>query len=107
MHANSKQYYQRVADFDWLWSVIIVTNHKEASKGKIEKLFESYLRDYSEHGLLFPDYSEEDTATKFIKPLIEGLGWNVLSMQDMREQVAMSEGKHYADCVLYFEKNHT
>lgn len=79
----------------------MTTYSREASKEEITQLFERFWKSYVEStgviGARAHDYSEQDTATKFIKPLIEALGWNLLSMQEVREEV------EHCDCVLYFE----
>ena len=75
----------------------------ESSKERMKQLFERYMKSYAEStglpGSLAKDYSEQDTATKFIKPLIEALGWNPLSMQEVREEVSLKDKR--IDCVLY------
>jgi len=75
----------------------------EVAKEKIKQLFERYMKSYAEStgvpGTRAQDYSEQDTATKFIKPLIEALGWNLLSMQEVREEVYFKE--KFIDCILY------
>jgi len=82
----------------------MIGNSFEAAKKKIDELYERYMRDYVVQNLRWSDYSEQDTATKFIKPLFEAVGWNMLDMKEMREQVPFEEGKNYVDCILYFEK---
>jgi hypothetical protein len=81
---------------------LMATYSREATKKKIEQLFERYSESYVEStgviGARARDYSEQDTATKFIKPLIEALGWNLLNMNEVREEV------EHCDCVLYFEE---
>lgn len=77
----------------------MTTYAEEASKEKIKQLFERYMKSYVESAVRAHEFSEQDTATKFIKPLIEALGWNVRSMQKMREEVYFNE--KFIDCVLY------
>jgi len=74
---------------------------QDASKKKIKRLFERYTKSYVESKVSAREFSEQDTATKFIKPLMEALGWNVLSMQEVREEVYFNE--KFIDCVLYSE----
>lgn len=51
-----------------------------------------------------PHYpSEQDTATKFIRPMLEALGWDFLDLEQIREELAF-EGGHI-DCVLYLNGN--
>ena len=85
---------------------------KEASKEKVRQLVERYGKTYVEtttriSGSRASDYSEQDTATKFIKPLIEALGWDLLSMKEVREDLLsmkeVGEEMEYRDCVLYNE----
>ena len=49
------------------------------------------------------DCSETDTSTKFIHPLLQALGWNILDFNDVREEVlAKPKGKdRHIDLVLY------
>ncbi len=49
-------------------------------------------------------YSEQDTATKWIKPLLGFLGWDIYEINEVREGVLLnlSSGKQqFFDCVLY------
>lgn len=49
-------------------------------------------------------YTEQDTATKWIKPLLTALGWNIYNVNEVREGVKLdlSSGKQqFFDCVLY------
>ena len=51
-----------------------------------------------------PHYpSEQDTATKFIKPMLEALNWNFLKPDEVREKVPFEGG--YIDCILYSKDN--
>jgi len=81
----------------------MISDAIQASEEKVKQLFERYMKSYAEStgvpGARAHDYSEQDTATKFIKPLIEALGWNVLSMQEVREEVYFKEKR--IDCILY------
>jgi len=73
-------------------------------RGKVKELLERYKREYIEKlGARVGDYSEQDTATKFIKPLIEALGWDVLSIEEMREEVYIGSKERFMDCVLYLQ----
>jgi predicted type IV restriction endonuclease len=75
---------------------------KESALEKIKTLLERYEKTYIKAvGARVSDYSEQDTVTKFIKPLIEALGWNILSMEEMREEVHFNEKR--IDCVLYMQ----
>jgi hypothetical protein len=75
---------------------------KEMAKERIKQLWERYERTYIKaFGTRVSDYSEQDTITKFIKPLIEALGWNILSMEEMREEVSFNEKR--IDCILYLQ----
>jgi hypothetical protein len=49
------------------------------------------------------DYSEQDTLTKFIHPMLSALGWDIYEFNDMREEVfAKPEGRdRHIDIVLY------
>ena len=83
----------------------MTTSVTKASKEKIEQLVERYTKSYLESegvpGSRARDYLEQDTATKFVKPMIEALGWNMLSMREVREEVSFGEKR--IDCVLYSE----
>jgi len=68
-------------------------------KKKIEVLIRKYneIKPKLSHA---PHYfSEQDTATKFIKPMLEALGWDIFDPDKVREEVPF-EGGH-VDCVLY------
>ena len=76
---------------------------KETSKQKIEQLFERWNKNWARS---FKVYSEQDTATKWIKPLLSGLGWNIHDMDEVKEGVKLdlsSGEQRFFDCVLYTE----
>ena len=71
---------------------------------KLKKNLDHLLKRYLETQLPFYDYSEQDTATKFIKPLLEILGWDTHDIFEVKEQVKVEisdEQSKFADCVLY------
>ena len=71
-------------------------------KERVKQLVDRYTKSYIEKlGARVGDYSEQDTATKFIKPLVEALGWDVLSIEEMREEVYVGSKEKFMDCVLY------
>lgn len=74
---------------------------------KLKKNLELLLKRYLETQLPFYDYSEQDTATKFIKPLLEILGWDTQDIFEVKEQVKVEindEQSKFADCVLYYDR---
>ena len=74
----------------------------EKAKKKLELLLKRYL----ETELPFHDYSEQDTATKLIKPLLEILGWDTRNIFEVKEQVRVKieDKDSFADCVLYYDR---
>ena len=74
---------------------------KELAKHKIAKLAQKW-RDinFLESGIKRENFSETDTATKFIRPLLEALGWDTVNIDEVREEVSTDSGL-VADCVLY------
>ena len=51
-----------------------------------------------------PHYpSEQDTMTKFIRPMLEAFGWDFLDPEEVREELPFEEG--HIDCVLYLNGN--
>lgn len=67
------------------------TYTRKRAKAEISQILARFNESYiNTVGARVGDYSEQDTATKFVRPLINALGWNVLSMEDMREQVHAS-----------------
>lgn len=77
---------------------------KETSRKEAERLFERWNRSW---GRSFKVYSEQDTATKWIKPLLSCLGWNIYDMDEVREGVKLdlsSGEQRFFDCVLYIDK---
>ena len=74
---------------------------KEKAKKQIEEICQ---RCYQTN---WGNCSERDTSTKFICPLLEALGWNVLDFSDMQEEVlAKPSGKdRHIDVVLYSKGN--
>jgi len=59
---------------------------KESSGRMIEALVKKY--DSSFHS----EHSEQDTATKFIRPFLESLGWNIADINEFREEFQTSKG---------------
>lgn len=77
---------------------------KVESKRKIRQLVESF---WQKHGL-YNAYSEQDTATKWIKPLLGFLGWDLFDLREVREgvKIDLHSGKQrFFDCVLYSRTN--
>lgn len=73
---------------------------KELAREIIEKLVEKWRNvNTSKSGIKREDFSEADTATKFIKPLLEALGWSVDDIDEVREEVSINS--RLIDCVLY------
>jgi len=68
-------------------------------KEKLRFLFDRYLQSKSS------DFWEQDTATKFIKPLLEILGWDTYDISEVKEEVRIRKDKRSprADCVLYHD----
>jgi hypothetical protein len=76
---------------------------KGLAKTRIAELVQKWRNVNSETGHKREDFSEEDTATKFIRPFFEVLGWNFSDIDEVMEQVTlpdMKRGQHL-DCVLY------
>jgi len=74
---------------------------KELARDKIDKLVKKWgAINLLESGIKRKDFSEEDTATKFIKPLLEALGWDSSNIDEVREQVSI-DSVLLPDCVLY------
>ena len=74
---------------------------KETSRRKLEELFERWSENWQRS---FRVYTEQDTATKWIKPLLRGLGWNIHDMDEVKEGVKLdlsSGEQRFFDCVLY------
>lgn len=74
---------------------------KETSRQKIEELFERWNTNWQRS---FKIYSEQDTATKWIKPLLSCLGWNIHDIDEVKEGVKLdlsSGEQRFFDCVLY------
>jgi len=49
------------------------------------------------------DFTERDTATKFLLPLIRALGWNIYDIREVREEISAAGVAGSVDCVLYLE----
>ena len=73
---------------------------KELAKDKIGKLVQKWRDINLKSQNKREDFSEADTATKFIRPLLEALGWDTGSIDEVREEVSTDSGL-IADCVLY------
>ena len=74
---------------------------KETSRQKIAQLAKRWTENWQTS---FDVYSEQDTATKWIKPLLSNLGWNIYDVNEVKEVVKLdlSSGKQrFFDCVLY------
>ena len=76
-----------------------VSQSKENAKKQIEILYQRCTQ------TKWGDCSERDTSTKFIHPLLTALGWNILEVNEMREEVlAKPRGKdRHIDLVLYLK----
>jgi hypothetical protein len=75
---------------------------KVESKKKIQQLVEDYWNKKGTHNA----YTEQDTATKWIKPLLEYLGWNLYDLKEVKEGVKIdlrSGEQRFFDCVLYHQ----
>ena len=79
----------------------------EISSDTIRKKIEGLVRKYDEIKPKIrrsPHYpSEQDTATKFIRPMLEAFGWDFLDPEEVREELSFEEG--HIDCVLYLNGN--
>ena len=57
-------------------------------------------------------YSEQDTATKWLKPLLSSLGWDISDQNQVREQVLLNKRSNkqkttnFLDCVLYLKADY-
>jgi len=74
---------------------------KETSRQKTDELFERWNTNLQRS---FKIYSEQDTATKWIKPLLSCLGWNIYDIDEVKEGVKLdlsSGEQRFLDCVLY------
>jgi len=50
-------------------------------------------------------FTETDTITKFIHPMLSALGWDILNFNEMREEVACGESSmNHVDIVLYLKE---
>lgn len=78
----------------------------EEYKTKLEFLFKRFYEWYTKEGGRFSDYSEQNTATKFIKPLLEIFGWDIYNIFEVKEQVRLKieDKDSLADCVLYYDR---
>lgn len=74
-----------------------IAQSKENAKKRIEVICQRCVQ------TKWRECSERDTSTKFIHPLLEALGWNIVNPNDMREEVpAKPSGKdRHIDLVLY------
>ena len=66
---------------------------------KIEELVQKYTEVKPKISRNPHYFSEQDTATKFIRPMLGALGWNFLDPEEVREELPF--GGEYIDCVLY------
>jgi len=51
-------------------------------------------------------FTEQDTSTKFIMPLLEALGWNIYDINEVREKGyldSLDQKKGLPDCVLFID----
>ena len=77
---------------------------KVESRRRIQQLVENF---WETHGT-YSAYSEQDTATKWIKPLLEFLGWDLYDLREVREGVKIdlhSGEQRFFDCILYSQTN--
>lgn len=75
---------------------------KVESKQKIQQLVEDFWKKSGTYSA----YTEQDTATKCIKPLLEYLGWNLYDLKEVKEGVKIdlrSSEQRFFDCVLYYQ----
>lgn len=63
---------------------------------QMEKIIKRYSNEVGKH--LDGEFSERDVATKFILPLVQLLGWNILDMDDVREEY--THGNYQIDLIL-------
>lgn len=81
--------------------------HKEIAKEKIIELIQMWKETKGKK------FTEEDTATKMIRPFIMALGWDIYNFNEVKEQLHIPlpgdfglEYKNFkADCVLYINNN--
>jgi hypothetical protein len=74
-----------------------LTEKQEEAKRKIQPLIKKCNLSTWKY------FSEADTITKFIHPLISALGWNISDFNELREEVACGDTnkERFADIVLY------
>lgn len=76
---------------------------KAVAKARIAELVQKCRDINSKTGRKRKDFSEEDTATKFIRPFLEALGWDFGDIDEVMEQITLRDKKRRQrlDCVLY------
>ena len=74
-----------------------ISQLKDKARNQFEMIFQRCIT------TSWGDCSERDTITKFIHPMLEAMGWNILDFNDMREEVyAKPKGRdRHIDLVLY------
>jgi len=71
---------------------------KETARKQILVLIERYERS------LHREHSEQDTATKFIKPFIEAFGWDTQNIDEFKEEYATPTGMKLDAVIFWKEK---
>ncbi len=70
-----------------------------AAKEKIARLVQNFHDVLEKHRVA--EISEQDTITKFIRPMLEALGWDFSDFEEVREEVHVPYANLKADCVFY------
>ena len=80
----------------------------EISSDTLRKKIEELVQKYEEIKPKIrksPHYpNEQDTVTKFIRPMLEAFGWDFLDPEEVKEELPFEGGQHI-DCVLYLNGN--
>jgi len=78
-------------------------DRREIAKMRIKELVQKWRDINSKATIKREKFSEEDTATKFIRPMFEALGWNFGNIDEVREEVTLPDSarRQLLDCVLY------
>ena len=80
----------------------VIIRRKNRAKRKIRRLWSMI-----NNGPPFKLYSESDTRTKFIMPLLQALGWNIYDINEVREGGYLDRSdvrKGLPDCILYVKE---